>query len=381
MSDIIETNEQAANTVKCKNCGANLKFAPGTNSLTCEYCHTENIIEVEKTDIIENDYESFINEHAQNSEEHSVSTVKCESCGANTTLPENVASSNCPYCDTPLVIKNASTSKIIKPQYLLPFKYDKNKAHLSFEKWVNGLWFAPTKLKIYAKNSTEKLKGVYMPYWTYDANTESDYTGMKGVYYYITETYRDGNGNTQTRQVQRVAWYPASGHVSNDFDDVLICSSKSLPQQMVQDLEPWDLPELVKYNDEFLAGFITETYQVEIKQGFEMAKIRMNDVITQTVKSDIGGDLQQVHSLNTEYNHITFKHILLPLYISAYKFNNKVYRFTINARTGEVQGERPYSALKIALLVLGIIAAGLLIWYFSKGNTHVHTHLRHNPQF
>lgn len=366
-NDTHEATAGTADTIKCKDCGANLKFAPGAHSLKCEYCNAENIIEVEKAEIIENDYESFISEKAESSDKQNISTVKCSSCGSSTTLPPNVTSSNCPYCDTPLVIKDASTCSIIQPKYLLPFKIERNTAKDGFINWVGGLWFAPNKLKDYARHSAEKLKGVYMPYWTYDSATESDYSGLRGEHYYVTETYRDSQGKTQTRSVQRTAWYPASGHVSNNFDDVLVCASHSLPSKLVQELEPWDLNELITYNDKFLAGFVTESYQTELKPGFEEAKQRMQPIIEGSVRSDIGGDVQQIHSINTNYNDIKFKHILLPLWISAYKYNNKVYRFTVNARTGEVQGERPYSAWKIFFLCLSIaIVIGTGIFFYKK---------------
>jgi hypothetical protein len=232
---------------------------------------------------------------------------------------------------------------------------------------VGGLWFAPNKLKDYARHSAEKLKGVYMPYWTYDSSTSSDYSGLRGVHYYVSETYRDSEGKTHTRQVQRTAWHPASGHVNNSFDDILVCASPSLPAKMVQELEPWDLPALVTYDDKFLAGFVTESYQTDLKGGFEQAKGRMAPVIESTVRNDIGGDVQQIHSINTHYDDITFKHILLPLWISAYKYNDKTYRFTVNARTGEVQGERPYSAAKIFFLCLTIAALiGGGIYFYKK---------------
>lgn len=372
-NETFEPTAETANTIKCKNCGANLKFAPGTQHLNCEYCNTDNVIEVQKTEIVENDFNSFLEKNANAAEHQTISTVKCTSCGASTTLAPNITSSNCPYCDTPLVIRDAATSSIIKPKYLLPFKIDRNKAKDEFVTWVGGLWFAPNKLKEYAHNSAEKLRGVYMPYWTYDSNTNSSYSGLRGEHYYVTETYRDSNGNTQTRQVQRTAWYPASGRVNNTFDDVLICASHSLPQKMVNELEPWDLPELIAYDDKFLAGFVTESYQTELKQGFEEAKLRMRPVIESTVRSDIGGDVQQIHSLSTDYNDITFKHILLPLWISAYKFEDKVYRFTVNARTGEVQGERPYSGWKIfffVLTILGVIGGGIYLYSKYKHQQH-----------
>jgi LSD1 subclass zinc finger protein len=361
-----DTTADNMGTIKCKNCGANLKFKPGTESLSCDYCQTINEIALERTEVIENDFNLFIEEAEAKTEHQVISTVKCGSCGANTTLQPNITSSNCPYCDTPLVVKDAATCDIIKPSYILPFKVERNKAKEGFVKWVGGLWFAPSKLKNYAENSAEKLKGVYLPYWTYDSNTESDYSGLRGDHYYVTESYTDSNGRSQTRSVQKTRWSAASGHVSNSFDDVLVCASHSLPEKLVNELEPWDLPELVKYNDNFLAGFITESYQTGLKEGFGKAKVRMEDRIRSSVRSDIGGDTQQITTLSTEYNDITFKHILLPLWISAYKYNNKVYRFTINARTGEVQGERPYSAIKIALLVIAIIGIIVGIVYWNK---------------
>lgn len=366
-NDFNEQTAETGNFIKCKDCGANLKYLPGTPYLNCEYCGAKNEIEQEATEIIENDFASFLNEKAHLEDKQEIVTVKCTNCAASTTLQPNVTSSTCPYCDTPLVVTNASTSSIIKPSYVLPFKVDRKDATQKFVGWAGSLWFAPNKLKLYAQQSAEKLNGLYMPYWTYDTNTVSDYTGMRGEYYYVSESYTDSEGRTQTRQVQRTRWWPASGTVHNEFDDVLIVSSTSLPENLANELEPWDLPELVAYNDRYLSGFVTESYQVDLKTGFEKAKKRIQPVIRSTVESDIGGDVQQVTSIHSEYNDITFKHILLPVWLSSYKYKDKVYRFLINARTGEVQGERPYSAAKIALLVISIlIVIGTIIWFARK---------------
>lgn len=362
-NDFSEKTADTGNFVKCKDCGANLKYLPGTPFLNCEYCGAKNEIEQEqKTEVIENDFESFLNEQAHKEDKQEVSTVKCSNCAASTTLKPNTTSGTCPYCDTALVINNATTSSIIKPSHLLPFKIERKKAGEEFVKWVGGLWFAPNKLKQYAQHSTERLNGIYMPYWTYDTNTVSQYTGMRGDHYYVTESYRDSNGNTQTRQVQKTRWTGASGTVYNKFDDVLIVSSRSLPEKLANELEPWDLHELVSYNDKYLSGFVTESYQVNLKEGFEKCKQRIDGPIRASVNHDIGGDVQQITTLSNQYNNITFKHVLLPVWLSAYKYNDKVYRFMINARTGEVQGERPYSAAKIALLVLTMIAVGVGIF-------------------
>ena len=144
----------------------------------------------------------------------------------------------------------------------------------------------------------------------------------------------------------------SSGHVDNLFDDVLVVASKSLPREYVEKLEPWELQNLVPFNESYLSGFKTESYQIDLKEGFDDAKIKMDERIRAAVCSDIGGDHQRIHTLNTIYNNITFKHILLPIWISAYQYKEKVYRFLINGLTGEVQGERPYSWIKISLTAL-----------------------------
>jgi len=170
-------------------------------------------------------------------------------------------------------------------------------------------------------------------------------------------TERDANGNTvtRTRQVRRTRWSYASGRVQNTFDDILVLASNSLPRKIAQRLAPWDLENFVPYRDEYLSGFVAESYQVDLSQGFETAREIMDGFIRQSICRDIGGDHQRIDSVNTQYENITFKHTLLPVWISAYRYRERVFRFLVNARTGEVQGERPYSVWKILLLVLAIV--------------------------
>ncbi len=361
-----ETNEkttEVSNELKCKDCGSILKFAPGTLSLKCDYCGAQNeIVASDKQTVAEEiDFEKFIASAVNAADMQTVSTVKCESCGASTTLKENVTADSCPFCGTSLVVKSGSTSSIIKPKYLLPFKVDQKNAFEDFRKWIDSLWFAPGDLKQYATNA-EKLAGLYIPYWTYDSNTGSSYSGMRGMNYVETYTVTV-NGRTETRTRTKIIWTPASGHVSNAFDDVLVMASRSLPEKYADALEPWDLKSLTDFSEKFLSGFRSETYQVDVKAGFGRAKDKMEVVIRETVRRDIGGDHQQILTLNTSYSNITFKHILLPIWISAFRYNNKVYRFMINGRTGEVQGERPWSVIKIVLTVIAGLAV-LAATYF-----------------
>ena len=275
-----------------------------------------------------------------------------------------MTASQCPFCGADIVATGASTKRI-KPKALLPFEIDRKKAHELFQGWIRGLWFAPNALKRFARQDSP-INGLYCPYWTYDCNTTTQYTGMRGDDYWTTETYasyENGRSVTRTRQVRRTRWTPVSGAVFNRFDDVLVVASESLPRKYAQALEPWDLDKLEPYQDAYLSGFRAESYQVDLPTGFERAKEIMAPTIHSTICSDIGGDHQQVTSTSSQYDAITFKYVLLPVWLSAYRYRNKVFRFLVNARTGEVQGERPWSWVKIALAVIAalpVIAARVL---------------------
>lgn len=364
-----EPTTDISNQLDCKDCGALLKYAPGTESLECGYCGSKNEIKATPvgTAVEETDFEEFISKQVATTEQQEITTVKCSNCGASTTLKPNITSDNCPFCATSLVVNSGTTSSIVKPKYLLPFRVDQKKAMEHFRNWINSLWWAPNDLKKYA-HTMDRLNGMYIPYWTYDSDTSSSYTGERGDYYYETETYyaqENGKSVLKTRQVRKTHWTYTSGNVYKDFDDVLVLASHSLPDSYTAKLEPWDLESLTGFDEKFLSGFRTERYQVDVKEGFDKARVIMGDKIEQLVRMDIGGDEQRVHNISTKHDNITFKHILLPIWLSAYRYNEKVYRFMINGRTGEVQGERPYSWIKITLAVLfviALIAAGIYIY-------------------
>lgn len=356
MEDYENPNTESG-TFSCTSCGAELKYAPGTKSLKCDYCGNENEIPQPETEIEELTFEEHLKQQGSLSE-MDMHVVKCEKCGASSTLDPKLRSASCPYCATPLIISSAHDETMIRPGSLLPFRIGIKEAYAEFKKWAGKLWFAPNNLK---KSSlgTDMFKGIYLPYWTFDADTSSSYTGQRGDYYYVTESYQttvNGKSVTKTRRVRKTKWSFASGRVKRLFDDVLAAASRSLPEKYLYALEPWDLENLVPFDEKYLSGFITERYRIELSEGFDIVKNIMDGVIRQDIRRDIGGDEQRIMTVNTSHKDITFKHILLPVYISAFKFRDKLYRFMVNARTGEVQGERPYSAVKITLAVIAALA-------------------------
>ncbi len=345
----------------CEVCGANMRFDPASKSMVCDFCgHTEVIDDSpwRSGAISELDFNKALAAELPEAEMEEVRSTKCTNCGAEIEFAINDHATECPFCATPIVI-GTGTNRLIKPKGVLPFALSEKQARAAMNDWLGRLWFAPNGLKEYAR-AGRRMEGIYVPYWTYDADTKSRYTGQRGTVYYVTQTVRV-NGQTQTRQVPKVRWRNVSGRVARFFDDVLVLASKSLPKKYTDALEPWDLSALEPYSPEYLAGFKAEGYTVTLEEGYSEAREIMDQRIRRDVRFDIGGDRQRIDTLQTTISNVTFKHILLPVWLAAYKYRGETYRFVVNARTGSVKGERPYSAWKIALasIAAAIVAAAI----------------------
>jgi ribosomal protein S27E len=350
-------------TFPCAGCGAKLSFAPGTRELKCEFCGKANAIAQDDSRVEELDFDAYLKALEGQMEAEEGEEVKCEKCGAQQRLAANLFASHCTFCGA-AIVSGSYASRRIKPRSIVPFQVDRARAADSFRRWVRGLWLAPGDLKRYAQ-SDAGLTGIYLPYWTYDCQTSSDYSGERGDDYYTTETYTTRNSAgetvTQTRQVKQTRWTPVSGHVERFHDDVLVAASKSIPPEISASVMRFDLAGLVPYQPEYVSGFQAEAYQVTLRDGFPVAKQSIDATVRSLIASDIGGDQQRIHSVSTHYSEVKFKHVLLPVWISAYRYRDKAFRFLINGQTGEVSGESPKSWWKIALLALGVLVVLFVI--------------------
>ena len=364
-ADLQPTRPESAfvKTFPCAGCGAKLTFAPGTRELRCEYCGTANAIAENDARVEELDFDTYLKALEGKMEVQEVEEVRCDKCGAEQSLAGSLFAGHCTFCGAAIVSKGYA-SRRIKPKSIVPFQVNRPRAADAFRRWVRSLWLAPGDLKKYAQ-SDAGLTGVYLPYWTYDCNTASDYAGERGDDYYTTETYttQDSQGRsvTQTRRVKHTRWTPASGHVEKFHDDVLVMASKTLPANITDSVMRFNLKGLVPYQPEFVSGYQAEAYQVTLREGFPIAKQSIDEAVRALIRRDIGGDQQRIHSVSTRYADVKFKHVLLPAWISAYRYRDKVYRFLINGQTGEVSGESPKSWWKIALLVAAVLVVLFLI--------------------
>lgn len=392
----------------CENCGASLQFAPGQNALKCPYCgHVQTIssgaeraparqhqggpdgqdallrdpgtgraiqwdashkapelVEIPLADGLRTDQSSDLTEI--------VRTVSCPNCGAKIEVSSNTHSGRCPFCATP-VVTDTGTTRMLKPQGVLPFVLSEDQARAALDDWLKGLWFAPNGLTEYARKG-RRMQGVYSPFWTFDADTHSAYRGQRGDHYYETVyVTREVDGRMQevAQQVMRTRWRSASGRVARSFNDVLVLASSALPRRFTDALAPWDMSHLMTYNPQFLAGFQAEGYTIPLAEGHQIARQEMAGVIAMDIRRDIGGDVQRIEAVQTEHSAETFKHILLPVWLAAYKYNGKSYRFVVNGQSGRVQGDRPFSVWKIALAVIAGLIALAAITYFAEDSGYI----------
>lgn len=359
-------NDGSGRIFPCDECGADLVFHIGEQKLKCPYCSAVKEIDIsEDAEITEQDFELTLKQIQEQKVEGSKqetdhNEVRCESCGSNVVFDGTLTSTECPYCGSPLQRENVHRGGFRIPvEAVLPFKVDQRLAEDKVAEWVKSRWFAPNEFK--KRGAQGKINGCYLPFWTFDTLTFTIYKGERGE----DKTETVGSGDDE-RQVTRTDWYPASGRFQRFFDDILINGTKNLSETHVNSLSPWPLHDCFPFTQEVLAGHFARTYDLELSDAFPIAKKLMDAKLLTDTKKRIGGDKQRVHWVKSRYDEITFKHILLPVYMLAYRYHDKSYQVFVNAATGTVHGDRPYSWVKITLTVLAGISVALLFAMLAK---------------
>ncbi|MEM6677691.1 MAG: primosomal protein N' (replication factor Y) - superfamily II helicase [Pseudomonadota bacterium] len=388
----------------CNTCGARLAFRPGVAALVCPYCGARNeigqstvgpdapppspwgapgeappappaapawpgdgVVVEEDADaaaqgaLIERDLaEALAALESAGSADGTIETTRttrCPGCGAEVDLGDDRIADDCPFCATPLAREATHDHRHPAPQGVLPFALEQREAREAMKKWLSGLWFAPNGLKKFAE-AGRPLDGVYVPHYTFDAYGQAQYRGQRGDAYYVTRTVTR-NGKTMNQRVRRIRWTSVSGRVANHYDDVLVPATATLTEfgkQAAVRSPEWDLQGMQAYNTGFLAGFTAEAPSLPLGEGFEQAADAMEASLRQIARRDIGGDEQRISWFSARFSEASFKHVLLPVWLASYRYRNEPYRVAINARTGKVVGQRPYSWWKIAIAVVLALA-------------------------
>lgn len=364
----LQVTEQTR-TYPCPQCGANLAYDPGHDQLLCLSCGHGEALTTPQGPVAKRDLRKAMQELAQRvaadgtqGPQSLTREVVCQNCGGRTSFTGTLTATRCPYCATPIQRNDLQQAPERLPiDGVLPFQIDEQTAHANVMKWINSRWFAPREFKTYRQVGS--FTSIYLSYFSYDAQTVTDYTGQRGEHYTVTV----GSGKDQHTEV-RTRWWPVSGQVANSFHDVLEPANTGLDERKIVALDPWPIPTARPYSPQYVAGHLSRTYDEDAQDRFEGGARRQIDTeIDSTIRRDIGGDEQRVGHVSTSYLSLTFAQLLLPVWLLTVTFEGKPFQVFINGVTGEVQGRRPWSKVKItaaviaALIVIAIVVVVVLL--------------------
>ncbi|HEY3381874.1 MAG TPA: hypothetical protein VGK32_08905 [Vicinamibacterales bacterium] len=363
MPEIIALEKHA-----CPACGAQAEWNAAKQRLVCPFCGTESPYKIDQNTgaIQELDLVSALRAMPEDERGWQLErrTVQCQSCKAVMVYDPARVGQNCEFCGSPALVDYQEIKSPIRPQSLLPFKVSQTQVRDSMRQWYGSRWFAPGALK--GSALVDQIKGLYIPYWTFDAQARCPWTAEAGYYYYVTEEYRDSDGRTQTRQVQRVRWESASGEISHVFDDELVPGSRGVDSSLLRGVEPFPTTELVAYDTAYLSGYVVEHYQVVLLDAANASREQMRAELMQLCSREVPGDTQRNLQIEPEYSGLTFKHILVPIWLLTYTYGRKAYQVVANGYTGAIAGRYPKSGWKIVAAVALAVIVALIILMLSQ---------------
>ncbi len=362
----------AAQTFLCPQCGAEMNWDADQRLLTCAYCGHQQAPE-QIGEIVEYDLEAFIRSGAAKAHGYGTETktISCQQCGASTTVEPNVTSTECPFCGSNVVLEQETAADIIQPESLVPFQISQDVALRKYREWLGRGIFRPGDLARRAGRG--QLYGVYLPFWTFDAEAFSRWRAEAGYYYYVTETYtttENGKRVTKTRQVRKIRWEPAWGQHAGSYDDVLVYATNSIDQKILEKVYPFDTKKLVAYAPQYLSGWRAEQYQIDLPQGWQIGQAKVEDYERDACARQVPGDTYRNLQVNTTISDVTFKHVLLPAWIASYPYKGKIYRYMVNGQTGRVEGQKPVSMIRVAIaVVIALIIIAIIVYLASQGQS------------
>ena len=356
----------------CPACGAEAHWNPAKQALVCPYCGTISPAELNAAgEVVERDLAHALSSLSgeQRGWQAEKTSVKCQSCQAISVFDPDRVAQRCDFCGSASLIPVAQVKAPIRPESLLEFKLPEAQVRDSVRAWYGSRWFAPNALK--SRALTDTVHGIYIPYWTFDAQVQADWTAMSGYYYWETEHYTDSQGRRQTRQVRKTRWQRSSGSIDHFFDDELVPASKGVDQSLLRKVEPFPTTSNLKpYDAGFLAGWVVEQYQIDLIAAAEHSREIMQAKTRDLCAREVPGDTHRDLDVDADFSRQTFKHILVPIWLVAYTYGPQVYQVVVNGYTGTIAGKYPLSWIKIVLAVLAalvVLLIGIGIYAGSQG--------------
>lgn len=338
---------------KCLGCGASIKYNPKKKKFVCDYCGSEFTIEEikknkEKINKVDNLTKEF-------SKMQDMEGYVCKNCGAEIISLDNISSTTCLYCKSSAIIKNRLTG-IYKPESIIPFKYKKEEAIQEWEKLCHGRLLIPGGFK--DKKNIQEMEGLYVPFWLYDVESDA-YLSCDGTKVTTWMDSRYVYTKTDYYKVER------GGNLS--FESVPNDAATRFDDEIMNAIEPFNYSELIDFEPSYLAGFLSEKYDVESSEAYKNASDRIRNDSINFLRSEMKGYASLVNKESKNDLKVNkTKYVLLPVYVLNIKYNDKIYHFAMNGETKKMVGEIPVSKTKLLILILltFVITFGVLLLIF-----------------
>ena len=351
---------------KCPCCGGAIEFNSSIQKMKCPYCDTEFEMETIKAydEELKNDSDSNMswNEDIggewQEGEQEGMRVYSCESCGGEIIADENTAATSCPYCGSPVVM-TGQFKGTLRPDYVIPFKFNKKQAKEALKKHMTGKRLLPKVFK--DENHIEEIKGVYVPFWLFDADANAN------IRYKATKVRCWSNSDYN---YEETSYYLVMRSGKLRFKLVPVDGSSKMPDDLMESVEPFDFKEAVDFNTAYLAGYLADKYDVNSDVCIERANQRVKASTEDSFRNTVKGYSSVVcenSSINIQDGKV--KYVLYPVWVLTTKWKDENYIFAMNGQTGKFVGNMPvdkavYWKWFISLtVIIGAVIYGLMWLY------------------
>lgn len=294
-----------------------------------------------------------------------VQTFTCANCGATTSFDAASQTLRCPFCGTQMATQTtgAAAPTITAPRYVLPFKLDKDASGAKVRDWLGGSFFAPGDLK--SRSALDRGQGTYVPFWRFDADTDSDWEGEVSQTHtrQVPRTITNADGKQERRMVdeQYQTWHPRKGSHTGHHR-TFVCASQGLVQSEADQLMPFPEEAMLTFSTDLLAGYAAEEPGIDERGAWEPGENRIREM----ERGECDREVERLTRVETRISNRQSAVCYLPVWLYTYRYEGKQFRVLVNGHTGEIVGDRPVSKLKVWLTVgvvaLVILAIVLLIW-------------------
>lgn len=345
---------------KCPRCQATTAYSVEDGGLRCAHC---GYYEPPATPIVGKGAEEF---------EFTVATVAasrqaqgwgaqrrelhCQSCGARTSLTPNGLAHTCPFCGSNQVLQQDAPQDQLRPRFLIPFQIESTRIQDIAREWLGSSWMTPKTLKEAAR--VADFQGVYMPYWTFDAQTVADWRAQVG--HQVSERYYDSSSKSWKTRTKTV-WRWESGRAQRTFDDLLISGSTQLSGLLLEELQDFKTRAFVPYSPSYLAGFMAHAYDVPLESAWDVARQKMREATRGACRAQASTSQIRNFRMTLDFSDESWRYVLMPVYVAAYRYEGETYQVMVNGQTGAIAGQRPVDWTKVWLAVGGMLAPGVFL--------------------